>query len=158
MKAHKIRRPRTLHAALEAAIDQLGGAEKAGDVIERSRSWMYSAADPDRDPDKRATVTYAQARALARAGGVAIAEDMALLAGGAFMPGVPDLGPGEVQALLADYVAEHGQFASELIQRAADGKVCTTDAMASLKPLDDALRALLALRADLMRVADGGAS
>lgn len=156
MKRYAPRKRGTLHAALTTAVEELGGAEKAGDVIERSPGWIYDAANPHRPDGKKATLTWADARALARAGALAIAEDMAAEAGGVFMPPIPSTSPAALHGALAAYLNEHGQAVSEIVKRAADGEVDRADAEAALPELDDALRTLMAVRALLESVATTG--
>lgn len=157
-KPYKRREHGTLHATLQRAVDELGGAEKAGDVIRRAPDWVYSATDPFRAEGKKATLTWADARDLARAGATSIAEDMALLAGGVFMPPVPASAPCALHGVLATYLTEHAQAVSEVIQRAADGVVDVEDAKASLPEIDEALQAFMALRAMMAQVIATGKS
>jgi len=155
-KPYKRREHGTLHATLQRAVDELGGAEKAGDVIRRAPDWIYSATDPFRAEGKKATLTWADARDLARAGATSVAEDMALLCGGVFMPPIPSSAPSALHGVLATYLTEHGQAVSEVVQRAADGEVDVEDAKAALPEIDEALRAFMALRAMLARVIETG--
>jgi len=156
MKRYAPRKRGTLHAALTRAIEELGGADKVADVLERSPDWVYSAANPHRDENKKGVVTWAMARALVRAGALSIAEDMAHEAGGVFMPPIPAASPTALHGALADYLNEHGQAVSEIVKRAADGVIDKADAAAALPELDDALRTLMAVRALLERVANSG--
>lgn len=143
----KPRRHGTLHAALSRAIDQVGGLEEAAEVIRRSTNWLYTAADPDVERRKKATLSLEDAIALGREGGVALAEFHALSVGGLFLPPVPSTAPAAVQAALAAYAKESGEALAEVISRASDGVFDRRDAEAALKEIDEALRALMALRA-----------
>jgi UDP-N-acetylglucosamine:LPS N-acetylglucosamine transferase len=125
-------------------------------VIDESPGWVYDASNPRRDKEKQGVLTWAQARALARAGAVSIAEDMASEAGGVFMPPIPASSPAALHGALAAYLNEHGQAVSEIVKRAADGEIDKADADAALTELDDALRTLMAVRALLARVAATG--
>lgn len=156
MKRYAPRKRGTLHAALTTAIEELGGAEKAGDVIERSPGWIYDAANPHRPDGKKATLTWADARAMARAGALAIAEDMAAEAGGVFMPPLPALTPNALHGTLAAWMSEHSQAVTEIVRRLADGELDKADAEAALPEIDDELRTLMAVRAMLERVAKTG--
>ena len=156
MKRYSPRKRGTLHAALTKAIEQLHGPEAAGDVIQQSAGWMYDAANPHRTGKHKASLSWADARALARAGGTAIAEDMATEAGGVFMPPIPTESPSALHAALASYMSEHGDGISKIIQRAADGEIDQVDADAVLPELDDMLRTLMAVRALVERVARTG--
>lgn len=156
MKRYSPRKRGTLHAALTKAIEELGGAEKAGDVIEQRAGWMYDAANPHRPADKSASLSWADARALARAGGVSIAEDMATEAGGVFMPPIPTQSPSALHGVLATWMTEHSQAVAEIIKRVADGVLCQDDALAALPEIDDELRTLMAVRALVEHVARTG--
>lgn len=155
-KPYKRREHGTLHATLQRAVNELGGADKAGDVIRRPPDWIYSASDPFRAEGKKATLTWADARDLARAGATSIAEDMALLCGGVFMPPIPATAPAALHGALATYLTEHGQAVSEVLQRAADGEIDVADAKAALPEVDEALRAFMSLRAMLAQVVETG--
>lgn len=157
-KPYKRREHGTLHATLQRAVDELGGAAATGDVIRRGPDWIYSATDPFREAGKKATLTWADARDLARAGSAAIAEDMALLCGGVFMPPIPATAPAALHGALATYLTEHGQAISEILQRAADGELDVVDAKAALPEVDEALRAFMSLRAMLAQVVETGTS
>lgn len=143
----KPRQPGTLHHALTRAINQVGGLSTVADLIQRQDNWVYKAADPDVDERRKATLSYEDARTISRAGATALAEDLALLAGGVFLPPVPDMTPHALQIALSAYAAESGEAMSEVIRRAADGDFSRADATASLKEIDEALRALMTVRA-----------
>lgn len=156
MKRYSQRKRGTLHAALTRAIEDLGGVDKVADVLERSPDWVYSAANPHRDEGKKAVLSWPQARALARAGALSIAEDMAAEAGGAFMPPLPPQAPAALHGALAAWISEHGQAVAEIVKRAADGVLDRRDAEAALPEIDDELRTLMEVRAMLERVAKTG--
>jgi len=156
MKRYSPRERGTMQDALTKAIGELNGVDKVADVIDQAPGWVYDAANPHRPKGKAASLSWAQARALARAGCLSIAEDMASEAGGAFMPPVPSTSPAALHAALAAYLNEHGQAVAEIIKRAADGEIDTADAQAALPELDDALKTLMAVRALLERVAKTG--
>ena len=112
-------------------------------------------SDP-RPPERRreAKLSYEDARTLSRAGAGALAEDLALLAGGLFLPPVPDTAPQALQAAVASYAIESGEALGEIIKRAADGDFSPRDATAALKEIDDALRALMSVRAITVSMAE----
>lgn len=85
-KPMKPRTPGSLHHALTRAINEVGGLPAAADLIQRQENWLYKAADPDVDERRKATLSYEEARTLSRTGAMALAEDLALLAGGFFLP------------------------------------------------------------------------
>lgn len=152
-KPYKPRQPGTIHAVITQAFDQAGGLDRVADVIHEGRDWCYSAADPNRERRQAATLSYAHARDLSRGTGVtAFAEDLALLAGGAFLPlSVPVTDP-ELQGAIARFSLEGGQMISEILSRAVDG-FDKADARAALPEIDDVLRAVMVVRAYASRVA-----
>lgn len=143
----KPRRPGTLHHAATRAINEVGGLAATADLLQRSEGWVYTAADPDVERRREAKLSYEDARTLSRAGATAFAEDLALLAGGVFLPPLPDCAPHALQMAVASYASESGEALAEIIRRAADGDFSQTDAEASLKEIDDAMRALMGVRA-----------
>ena len=153
----KPRGPGTLHEALSRAVDQLGGPQPAGDVIERSRSWMYAACDPDLPAEKAARLSYPEARGLTRAGATALAEDLALLAGGVFLPPPPDAAPCAVSAALAEFSADSGAAVADMVRALADGLLTRREASRTLGEIDRTLRALCALRAVTAAAAESAA-
>jgi len=154
MKPYKPRAHGTLPLALTTTINQVGGLPAAADLIQRSESWLYAAADPDVDRRREAKLSYEEARTLSRAGATALAEDLALLAGGLFLPPVPDTAPEALQMAVAAYAKESGEVLAEIIRRAADGDFSPRDATAALKEIDEALRALMAVRAITVSITD----
>lgn len=154
----KPRAPGSLHLALTNSINQVGGLASAADLIQRSESWLYTAADPDVERRREAKLSYEEARTLSRAGATALAEDLALLAGGVFLPPPPDAAPHALQHALATYAAESGEALAEIIKRAADGDFSKADAKHALKEIDEALRALMALRSIAATTMEGGSN
>lgn len=154
-KPMKPRTPGSLHHALTRAINEVGGLPAAADLIQRQENWLYKAADPDVDERRKATLSYEEARTLTRSGATALAEDLALLAGGVFLPPVAETAPHALQLAVAKYAMESGEALSEIIRRAADGDFSQIDATASLKEIDDALRALMAVRSIAVSTAAG---
>lgn len=153
MRPMKPRSPGTLHAAVRSAAEELG-YQTAADLVERSESWVHSAGDPDRDPNKAANLTYAQARAWSRGGATALASDLAVLAGGAFLPVSIDPDLDAAHAAVAAFSLESGEAVSAIVQCVADGKLCAADARKSIPQIDDALRALMALRSVVVAASD----
>jgi hypothetical protein len=157
-KPYKPRQPGTIYKVIETAFDQAGGLDVVADLIDETRDWCYSAADPNRERRQAASLTYSHVRTMTRAGlgVVAFAEELATLAGGVFMPLNIAITDPELQGALAKYSLESGQAIAEIINRAADGKFDAPDATAALPEIDDALRALMVVRAFAVRVAGSG--
>lgn len=146
----------SVHQALREAVNQVGGRDNAAAILHRSPDWIYSACDPNRDPHKAASLSYEQARTLSMMGAQALAEDLARLAGGMFMPPPPRTAPIAIQSALAAFAKESGEAIAEVVQRAADGVFDTADADAALREIDDVLKPLMALRALVVEVKDSG--
>lgn len=156
MKRYAPRQRGTLFAALQKAIDELGGVDRVADVVGKSPGWVYDAANPHRTDGKGASLSWAQSRALARAGALSIAEDMASEAGGVFMPPLPHQTPAALHGALAAWMSEHNQAVTEIVRRLGDGELDKADAEAALPEIDDELRTLMAIRAMVERVAKTG--
>jgi len=136
----------SVHKALSDAVSQVGTLDEAAEIIERQPYWLYTACDPDVERRKEAKLSYAEACKLAGAGGHALAEHLALEAGGVFVPmGVID--QVALQAQLATFTAESGELVGEIIRRAADGEFDAMDGTVAIPLIHDALRPLLALLA-----------
>lgn len=143
----KPRRPFTTPHVLTRGVNEVGGLAVAADLIQRNERWLYTAADPDVERRREAKLSYEDARTLSRAGASAFAEDLSLLAGGVFLPPLPETAPHALQMAVASYASESGEALAEIIRRAADGEFSQIDAQASLKEIDDAMRALMGVRA-----------
>lgn len=142
----KPRPPGSIYDAITRAIGQIdGGLSRAAEVIDRPRSSLHAAGDPDTPDRKRVKLSYAEACKLAHEGGTALAEHIAHEAGGVFVP-AGAIDQAALQAQLASFTVESGEMISEIIKRAADGEFDHMDGAASLNLIDDALRPLLALR------------
>lgn len=166
MRAVKPRHPGTLHAAVLGAVEELGLDRAAHETI-RSTGWLYDATDDSRSPTRRDCLTdesldgrqaarplYEDARELSRAGATALAIDLATLAGGAFLPIAVDTDLAAAHAAVANFSLQSGEAISETVQCVADGKLCPADARKALPLIDDALRALMALRAVVVAASD----
>lgn len=141
----KPRTPGTIWSAISRAMDQVGGPAAMAAHVERKTWWAYTVSDEDAAANARTNLSFADACTLAEKGGVALAEHIALKAGGVFVPaGVID--EAALQAHVAAFSVESGEAVGEIIRRAADvDGFCERDATASLPHIKDALRPLLAL-------------
>lgn len=141
----KPRTPGTIWSATSRAMDQLGGAEAMASAVDRKTWWAYTVSDEDAAANARTNLSFADACTLAEKGGTALAEHIALKAGGVFIPaGVID--DATLQAHVAAFSVESGEAVGEIIRRAADAEgFCPNDAAAALSRVKDALRPLLAL-------------
>ena len=159
-RVNKPRRPGTEAAAVTAAIEELGGRDRAADVVGKSASFLAKASDPDLcEGDRPVHLTYRDARALSRAGALALAHDLALEAGGLFMPGVraPRDRVSRMTGTLLRQVAEAAEAA---LDAADDGDVDPREAERVLTEIREAMSALADMQAyfvDIARPAKGGA-
>lgn len=141
----KPRTPGTIWSAISRAMDQIGGPAKMAELVERKTWWAYTVSDEDAAANARTNLSFADACTLAEKGGVALAEHIALKAGGVFVP-AGAIDDAALQAHVASFSIESGEAVGEIIRRAADQDgFCATDAAASLSRVKDALRPLLAL-------------
>lgn len=142
----KPRPPGSIYDAITRAIGQIdGGLSRAAEVIDRPRSSLHAAGDPDTPDRKKVKLSYAEACKLAHEGGTALAEHIAHEAGGVFVP-AGAIDQAALQAQLATFTVESGEAVSDMIRRLADGELDAADGRALLPMIDDALRPLLALR------------
>lgn len=141
----KPRAPGTIWEAISHAMDQVGGPAQMAAHVERKTWWAYTVSDEDAAANSRTNLSFADACALAEKGGTALAEHLALKAGGVFVPGGV-IDDAALQAHVASFSVESGEAVGEIIRRAADPDgFCRDDAAASLARVKDALRPLLAL-------------
>lgn len=141
----KPRTPGTVWAAVSEAMNQLGGAESMAQAVNRKTWWAYTVSDEDASANARTSLSFADACALAEKGGTALAEHIALKAGGVFVPaGVID--DAALQAHVAAFSVESGEAVGDIISRAADPEgICPKDASVLVGRIQDALGPLLAL-------------
>lgn len=140
----KPRAPGTVWEAISEAMSQLGGAEQMASKANRKVWWAYTVSDEDASANARTGLSFTDACTLAEKGGTALAEHMALRAGGVFIPGglIDDAA---LKAELASFSAESGGLVSEIIRGTADEDFCPREAAAALPGVKGALRHLLAI-------------
>jgi hypothetical protein len=144
-------RPRgSSHAVIGAALDAIGPRKVVADFLDVGTSKAAAWSDPD-DTCNRAPMAYAQARAVARewpdTAGVVFARDMAGLAGGVFVPGVPEAADCPLAGPLADAMREHSDAVCSIVAGLADGEMTAREADDAAREMDQALAAMIALRA-----------
>ena len=140
----KPREPGTIWEAISEAMNQLGGAEQMAAKANRKVWWAYTVSDEDASNNARTGLSFADACALAEKGGTALAEHIALRAGGVFIP-ASAIDDAALKAELATFSMESGELVSEVIRSTADEAFCPKDAAATLPRVKDALRPLLAI-------------
>jgi hypothetical protein len=117
------------------AVDEAGGAKRVRDLLGVSLSAVYGFADPE---TQNCDLSYDRARRLTEFGGVTVlAQDLAELAGGLFLPQSPVDG-GRDWAELGDNTArESGELIGGLIRALSDGKIRESERDALLKDAHD---------------------
>lgn len=128
-------------AAVQRAIDQAGGVPRTAIAIGVAPPTVYAYADAAA-PDE---ITYARACALSSPTVTAFAEHQAQLAGGVFVPLAPHAG--SLADLTADALKQNGEAAAELVQAMADGELRDSERARAIRELDQAIAALVHLRA-----------
>jgi hypothetical protein len=141
---YKPRRPGSLDEVLSRAFAQAGGVKAVADVLPgRTAKRLYEAASPDADPSRDTHLMYAEARLLTRAmaGRVtAMAEDMALLAGGVFLPALND-SMGTVGAQAGRFGREVGEAMAAVYSALEDGRITRAEAEEALPQVREAMEA-----------------
>jgi hypothetical protein len=149
------RKPRlrgSSHEVIGRALDAIGPRKIVADHLDVGTSKAAAWSDPD-DTCNRAPMTFAQVRSVARefpeTAGAVFARDLASLAGGVFVPGVPDLGDCPLAGPLADAMREHSEAVCAIVAGLADGAMSTAESDTACRELDQAMGAMVALRAAL---------
>lgn len=140
----KPRQPGTVKAAIAALITEAGGVPLVQVKLGMGTSQVYAYTDPQAADE----ITFAKVAALTAASCSAAAEYLCALAGGAFLPGAPP--EGDIRALTAESVREHGEAIATLLEHMSDGKLSADEARSALPDLDQAVQSLMALRALLL--------
>jgi hypothetical protein len=147
------RKPRLRGSSFEVigrALDAIGPRKVAAAHLDVGTSKAAAWSDPD-DACNRAPMTFAQVRAVTRefpdSAGAVFARDLASLAGGVFVPGEPDLGDCPLAGPLADAMREHSEAVCAIVAGMADGGMSADETDHARRELDQAMGAMVALRA-----------
>lgn len=143
-KPIKPREAGSIWDAISNAMSETGGAEKMALAVKRKPYWSYVVSDDVQSAKQRTQLSYADACDIAEAGGVALAEHIALCAGGVFLP-VQAGTVAAVQSHAARLSQESGEAVAALIQRIVDGDFDKADRKACLPELLDLLQAVMPL-------------
>jgi hypothetical protein len=146
-------RPRgSSHEVIGRALDAIGPRKVVADHLDVGTSKAAAWSDPD-DTCNRAPMTYAQVRTVSRefpdTAGMVFARDLAGLVGGVFVPGVPEGGDCPLAGPLADAMREHSEAVCAIITGLADGQLTALETDTACRELDQAMGAMVALRAAL---------
>lgn len=141
---YKPRRPGSMEDVLSTAFAQAGGVKAVADVLPgRKAARLYEAAGPDAEPNHETRLFYDEVRLLTRAMGgrvTAIAEDMALLAGGVFLPPLGE-NDGCVGAQAGRFGREVGEAMASVFEALADGTITVAEAKTALPQVREAIDA-----------------
>lgn len=138
------REPGSIWDTICDAMREVGGAEAMALAVKRKPYWSYVVSDDVQSAKQRTQLSYADACDVAKAGGVALAQHIALCAGGVFLP-VQAGNVAAVQSHAAKLSQESGEAVSVLIQRIVDGDFDKADRKACLPELLDLLQAVMPL-------------
>lgn len=138
--------PELPKAAIRRVYDQLGGVKRAAIRLGRGKTQTYDYASMERTDE----LTYAQACALTGTESPALAEHLALLAGGVFVP--VSCKADDALQLTADAVRQHGEAMGAIVAGIQDGSLDAAEARTALVELDEAIGGLCSLRALLMTI------
>lgn len=141
---YKRRKPGSLAEVLSTAFAQAGGTGAAADILPgRTSKRLYEAAAPDSEPRHETRLFYDEARLLTRASAgrvTALAEDLALLAGGVFLPPLGE-GAGAVGAQAGRFGREVGEAMAAVYAALEDGTITVAEAEVALPQIREAIDA-----------------
>ena len=147
---YRINKPRpagSVYDAITLAFSQLeGGVTGAASALNMNRSHVNAMGDADAEGPKKANMTLFQAGVLSEAGSTALAEWLAIRAGGLFIPCVDRRCADAIQGAVANYSRESG----EAIGAALDAALQGGDRDKAIRELQEASAALATVLAKLM--------
>lgn len=120
---------------VDTFVDTLGGPKQVAFALGKSPAAVAGYTDPAVDTH----MNYDQARRLTTPQHTMLAEDLAVLAGGRFVPSIA--GARDMAGALSGVAEEIGDFGRALCEAAADGRFCETDEARLLKELRDVIYA-----------------
>lgn len=137
----------SVYDAVTRAFAQLdGGVTGAAELLDLSRPHVNAMGDPDAEGRKKVNISLQQAARLSEGGATALAEWLAIKAGGLFIPCVDRTCAAAIQEAVANYSRESG----EAIGAAIDAALKDGGRDRALKEIDEASAALARLRAKIM--------
>ncbi len=140
-RPYKERRYFTTKEVVTRLFDQAGGIKRAAHILDRSPTQTTAYSDPGTTDE----ITYDMVRRLIEStGATAPVEDAAALAGGVFVPIMPE--PGNFEHLIARSSKEWGEFIGLIVQAHAAGKIAKLERPDILKELDSLIRTLVSAR------------
>lgn len=135
----KPRRIGTVEKCLTDLIAQAGGVKRVMVDLGLKESTVYGFTE--QNPE--VPMSFARVAALTRPAATAAAEYLSTLAGGVFLPVLPDTQP--MASLAAADARAHGEAVATLVDALKDGKLTHEERWRCREKLYEELRALLAL-------------
>lgn len=151
---YKRRAPGSAHEAIARGFAEAGGVEAVAAILpSRSPKRLYEVMNPDCvDGDVR-PLSYHEARALTLAAGAhAFAEDLAIAAGGLFVP-LPAEDDTPIAVTAARLGVTSGKTLADLFTDLQGGALTPAQARELVGDVRDTARAVALLYAELIRVA-----
>lgn len=140
----KPREPGSTKDVVSRLFDEAGGIKRVAFALGKGLSVTQAYADPQH----RTEITFDQVRRLTSDQAIAAAEDLAAIAGGVFVPGIV---PADALPILGAKAAEEwGQYIAAMLVAYADGRLCDRDRPRVREELNEAIAALVAVRARLI--------
>mgnify|MGYP000324225917 CR=1 FL=1 len=162
MSNYRTMKPRpagSLYEAITTAIGQIpGGLSAAAEAIDRPRTSLHAAGDPDTPSRKKVKLSMQEAAILTEKGGVAIAEFYAERAGGVFVQIEPTQEAGCSQQAVASASKETGEAISAAVMALANVGSCNRTREAASRETREAISALRTVLAQLEGVANDAAN
>lgn len=140
----KVRDYDTTKELVARIIDECGGVKQAAFLGGRAASQVYACADPAVDAQMPLDIAL---RLSAASNSTTLAEHVAAMAGGVFMPIQPMTDP--LTGLSAKSAKEHGALVGALIDALSDGAICDKERADLLARIDQSVRTLVSVRAKL---------
>lgn len=139
----KPRPPGSIYEAITKAIGQIpGGLSTAAEAIDRPRTSLHAAGDPDTPARKKVKLSMQEAATLAGLGGTAIADFFAERAGGVFVP-LDDMAcASAIQDAIAAASRETGEAISAAIITVATASQCRNSPDEAKREIREAIKAL----------------
>lgn len=135
------------YEAITSAFGQIeGGVTRAAEALDLSRGYVNAMADADAVGPKKANMTLQQAGLLSsETGATALAQWLAIKAGGTFIPNCDQTCADTIQDAVASYSRESGEAISAAIMSALDAGA----KQRAVREIDEAMNKLAALRSHM---------
>jgi hypothetical protein len=146
---HKRPAKGSVYEVIGEALDAVGPRKIVAGLLDVGTSKAHAWSDPDQGVG-RAPLSYGEARSVARefpdTAGLVFARDMATMAGGVFLPPMPEIGCAKIAAAFGKFTRESAEATAELFADLSDGNLDRDEADRACRELDDVIAAAIALR------------